>query len=161
MGSSRKMVVSSATSRSSRLTRSSTRRTGRCWVVAGWTVPSTRLTGPGCSMNAGAWEDATRATRKSRVGTACRRLMSSTRSVGWGRGRGSLLASCYRRSLAVAVKNNLRTVAFPATSSGVYGFPVDRAAQTAVRAVSSFLSTSPGIAEVIFCCFSEESAEAP
>ena len=54
----------------------------------------------------------------------------------------------------------LRTIAFPAISTGVYGFPVERAAHIAVRTVSSFLSASPGIAEVIFCCFSEKSAEA-
>ena len=71
-----------------------------------------------------------------------------------------LLARCYRRSLEVAVENNLQTIAFPAISTGIYGFPVDRAAHIAVRTVSSFLSASHGIAEVIFCCFSEESAEA-
>ena len=71
-----------------------------------------------------------------------------------------LLVRCYRRSLEVAAGNNLRTIAFPAISTGVYGFPVDRAAHIAVRTVSSFLSASPGIAEVIFCCFSEASAEA-
>ena len=71
-----------------------------------------------------------------------------------------LLASCYRRSLEVAAENDLRTIAFPAISTGVYGFPVERAAQIAFRTVASFLSTAPGIAEVTFCCFSEESAEA-
>ena len=71
-----------------------------------------------------------------------------------------LLARCYRRSLEVAVENDLQTIAFPAISTGIYGFPVDRAAHIAVRTVSSFLSASHGIAEVIFCCFSEESAEA-
>ncbi len=71
-----------------------------------------------------------------------------------------LLARCYRRSLEVAVENGPRTIAFPAISTGVYGFPVERAAHIAVRTVSSFLSASPGIAEVIFCCFSEKSAEA-
>lgn len=70
------------------------------------------------------------------------------------------LAQCYRRSLQVAVENSLRTIAFPAISTGVYGFPVVRAAQIAVRTVASFLSSSPGIAEVTFCCFSEESAAA-
>ena len=71
-----------------------------------------------------------------------------------------LLASCYRRALAVAVENGLRTIAFPAISTGVYGFPVDRAAHIAVGTVASFLSDSPGIAKVTFCCFSEETAEA-
>ena len=67
---------------------------------------------------------------------------------------------CYRRSLEVAAENELKTIAFPAISTGIYGFPVDRAAHIAVHTVSSFLSVSPGIAEVIFCCFSEKSAEA-
>ena len=71
-----------------------------------------------------------------------------------------LLASCYRRALEVAIEHGLRTVAFPAISTGVYGFPVERAAQIAVGTVASFLRDSPGIAEVTFCCFSEEAAEA-
>ena len=71
-----------------------------------------------------------------------------------------LLASCYRRSLEVAVENDLRSIAFPAISTGVYGFPVERAAHIAVRTVASFLSPSPSITEVIFCCFSQVSAEA-
>ncbi|MDE0358218.1 MAG: O-acetyl-ADP-ribose deacetylase [Gammaproteobacteria bacterium] len=71
-----------------------------------------------------------------------------------------LLARCYRRSLEVAVENDLRSIGFPAISTGVYAFPVERAAQMAVRTVASFLNASPVIAEVIFCCFSEESAEA-
>ncbi len=71
-----------------------------------------------------------------------------------------LLASCYRRALEVAVENGLRTVAFPAISTGVYGFPVERAARIAVGTVASFLRDSPRIAEVTFCCFSEEAAEA-
>ena len=71
-----------------------------------------------------------------------------------------LLARCYRRSLEVAAENDLQTIAFPAISTGIYGFPVDRAAQIAVRTVSSFLGASPGITEVTFCCFSEKSAEA-
>ena len=71
-----------------------------------------------------------------------------------------LLARCYRRSLEVAVENELGTIAFPTISTGVYGFPVERAAQIAVRTVASFLSAPAVIAEVIFCCFSEESAAA-
>ena len=71
-----------------------------------------------------------------------------------------LLASCYRRSLEVAVENELGTIAFPAISTGVYGFPVERAAQIALRTVFSFLRTSSNIDQVTFCCFSEESAKA-
>ena len=71
-----------------------------------------------------------------------------------------LLARCYRRSLEVAVENGMRTIAFPAISTGVYGFPVRRAVKIAVRRVSSFLSTSPSIAEVVFSGFSRASAKA-
>ena len=71
----------------------------------------------------------------------------------------SLLARCYRRSLEVAAENELRTIAFPAISTGVYRFPVERAARIAVRTVSRFLRGSPGT-QVIFCCFTEESAAA-
>ncbi len=71
----------------------------------------------------------------------------------------AMLASCYRRGLEVAVQNGLRTIAFPAISTGVYGFPAGRAASIAVGTVVSFLKDAPSIGAVIFCCFSEDSAE--
>ncbi|MGE5608953.1 MAG: O-acetyl-ADP-ribose deacetylase [Bacillota bacterium] len=64
-----------------------------------------------------------------------------------------LLASCYRRSLEVAVENGVRTIAFPAISTGVYGFPLDRATKIAVKEVAEFLNKSPQIQKVIFACF--------
>jgi O-acetyl-ADP-ribose deacetylase (regulator of RNase III) len=70
-----------------------------------------------------------------------------------------LLASCYRRSLALAAQHNLGSIAFPAISTGVYRFPPDRAARIAVGSVVSELAGSgSGLRRVIFCCFSEESA---
>ncbi len=74
-------------------------------------------------------------------------------------GEDALLARCYRRSLEVAVPHGLRTIAFPAISTGVYGFPAGRAASIAVGTVASFLGETESIARVIFCCFSDESAE--
>jgi O-acetyl-ADP-ribose deacetylase (regulator of RNase III) len=69
----------------------------------------------------------------------------------------ALLASCYERSLAIARDNELKTIAFPAISTGVYGFPADRAAKIAVKTVAAAL---PGPFErIVFCCFSEQSAE--
>ena len=68
-----------------------------------------------------------------------------------------LLARCYRRSLEVAVENGLATVAFPAISTGVYGFPAERAARIAVTTVASFLAGHASITEVVFCCFGEAS----
>ena len=74
-------------------------------------------------------------------------------------GEDALLASCYRRSLEVAIANGCRSVAFPAISTGVYRFPADRAARIAVAAVRAFTEDRPQIEEVVFCCFGKESAD--
>ena len=68
-----------------------------------------------------------------------------------------LLARCYRRSLEVAVENGVATVAFPAISTGVYGFPAERAARIAVRTVASFLAGHASISKAVFCCLGETS----
>ena len=79
---------------------------------------------------------------------------------GGGEGEDALLAGCYRRSLELAVEPGLASVAFPAISTGVYGFPPDRAARIAVRTVADFLANEPGLARVVFCCFGAASAKA-
>jgi O-acetyl-ADP-ribose deacetylase (regulator of RNase III) len=79
---------------------------------------------------------------------------------GGGKGEDELLASCYRTALALAAERHLQSIAFPAISTGVYGFPADRAARIAVGTVVSEISADPrGIARVVFCCFSQESAQ--
>jgi len=70
-----------------------------------------------------------------------------------------LLASCYASSLALAKQHGLRTIAFPAISTGVYGFPADRAATIAVKTVAERLDGDDHFTKVIFCCFSTTSAE--
>jgi O-acetyl-ADP-ribose deacetylase (regulator of RNase III) len=71
-----------------------------------------------------------------------------------------LLGSCYRTSLALAADYGLLSIAFPAISTGVYGFPADRAARIAVGTVASEIANQPrGIKGVVFCCFSTASAE--
>ncbi len=74
-------------------------------------------------------------------------------------GEDELLASCYRRSLEVAKSIFARSVAFPAISTGVYRFPLERAAEIAIRTVHQWLSTIPEetMERVIFVCFSQES----
>ncbi|TPW31939.1 O-acetyl-ADP-ribose deacetylase [Pararhizobium mangrovi] len=69
------------------------------------------------------------------------------------------LAACYRRSLKVAYDNGVRTVAFPAISTGFYRFPPERAAVIAVETVAAFLAEADAIESVVFCCFSAESAD--
>jgi len=70
------------------------------------------------------------------------------------------LANCYRNSLALAMENGIRTIAFPAISTGVYGFPVNRAARIAVREVRAFLESHPEIEQVQLVCFGREALDA-
>lgn len=72
-------------------------------------------------------------------------------------GEADLLASCYRRSLELCHKHGLASVAFPAISTGIYRFPLDRAAGIAVATVAEALAAAPDVTDVIFCCFSPES----
>ena len=69
-------------------------------------------------------------------------------------GEPELLASCYRRSIALASAQSARSLAFPSISTGVYGYPVELAARVAVGAVRSALIDHPDIEAVVFCCFS-------
>jgi O-acetyl-ADP-ribose deacetylase (regulator of RNase III) len=70
---------------------------------------------------------------------------------GGGQGEPELLASCYRRSMSVAAAAGARSIAFPAISTGVYGYPVEPAARIAVATVSAW---ARGFDDLIFCCFS-------
>ena len=75
---------------------------------------------------------------------------------GGTQGEPALLASCYRRSLALAAENGVATLAFPSISTGVYGYPIDLAAEVAVATVREVLSKDAGVfREIVFCCFSE------
>ena len=74
----------------------------------------------------------------------------------WGGGESGedrQLAACYRHSLALAAANGLTSIAFPAISTGIFGFPPDRAALIAVRAVHDALPDFPSIERIVFCCF--------
>ena len=67
-----------------------------------------------------------------------------------------LLESCYRKSLELAVENEVKTIAFPNISTGIYGFPKKQAADIAVYAVQSFLLTYQSLEKVVFVCFDDE-----
>ena len=73
---------------------------------------------------------------------------------GGEQGEAALLASCYRRAIEVAAQNGLHTLAFPGISTGVYGYPIARAAPIAVATVRTAVQAFPAIREVIFCCHS-------
>src|SRR5437868_14918537 len=73
---------------------------------------------------------------------------------GGERGEPELLAGCYRKAIALAAANNLRSIAFPCISTGVYAYPFEQATQVAVNAVTCALEEYPVIEEVVFCCLS-------
>lgn len=68
----------------------------------------------------------------------------------------TLLAFCYRRSLALAVTHDLQTIAFPSISTGIFGYPIQQAAEIAVATSRTFITSPTSLAEVIFCCFSRD-----
>ena len=82
------------------------------------------------------------------VGPVCR---------GGGQGEDELLAGCYRNALALAKEHGVKTIAFPAISTGAYGFPIERAARIAVREVAAHLARDATIERVTLICRGEES----
>lgn len=79
---------------------------------------------------------------------------------GGGEGEHDLLSNCYRSSLSLAREHALRSVAFPAISTGIYGFPKDQAAQVAARTVREQLAAFPDTFDLIlFICFDEDSSD--
>ncbi len=80
----------------------------------------------------------------------------------WHGGRSDedrLLADCYRNSLALAVENGVKTIAFPSISTGVYGFPMERATRIALGEIKEFLAGADAIERVICCTFGRKDYE--
>ena len=88
----------------------------------------------------------------------CKHIIHTVGPVwhGGGQGEAQALASCYRKSLSLAEKAGLTSIAFPNISTGVYGYPKDQAAAIAVETVRKTLDETPGITRVVFVCFDEE-----
>jgi O-acetyl-ADP-ribose deacetylase (regulator of RNase III) len=74
---------------------------------------------------------------------------------GGSHGEDETLASCYRECLRLAAEYELKTVAFPAISTGAYGFPIERATRVALTEASRELERHRGLVRLVFCCFSE------
>ena len=74
-------------------------------------------------------------------------------------GEAELLANCYRKSLALALANGIRSIAFPAISTGIYGFPKRLASDIAIAETRRFLAGSDAISRITFACFDAETAE--
>jgi len=75
------------------------------------------------------------------------------------RGEADLLASAYTESLRLAVSSGLKTISFPSVSTGAYGYPIDSAAEIALRAVIRFLEREPSLEEVVFVLFDHRTGE--
>lgn len=71
---------------------------------------------------------------------------------GGDRGEAELLASCYRNSLALAVAHGARSIAFPAISCGIYGYPTDEACRIAIREIGAFLERETSFERVVLAC---------
>jgi O-acetyl-ADP-ribose deacetylase (regulator of RNase III) len=78
---------------------------------------------------------------------------------GGGMGEDKLLGDAFRNSLALADRNHLRSIAFPGISTGVYGYPVDKAAEVALRTVADYLAAGSGLREVRIVLFGEDALE--
>jgi O-acetyl-ADP-ribose deacetylase (regulator of RNase III) len=76
--------------------------------------------------------------------------------TGGNRGEAQLLASCYESSLKLAEENGLRSIAFPAISTGAYAYPPTLAAAIAIETVRRWTSRSDSFSEAVFCCYSGE-----
>jgi O-acetyl-ADP-ribose deacetylase (regulator of RNase III) len=76
-----------------------------------------------------------------------------------GKDKAELLAACYRNSLALAVENGLRTIAFPAISTGVYGYPLEEAAKVSSAAIESFLAEDATLEQVRLVFFGPSDAD--
>jgi len=79
---------------------------------------------------------------------------------GGDRGEPDLLASCYRASLRLAGEHAIATIAFPAISCGVYGYPIEAAVAIAVREVRAYLERERSVGRIVFCCFGAALADA-
>lgn len=78
---------------------------------------------------------------------------------GGSRGEPELLRSCYRSCLELAIENGCKTVDFPSISTGVYHFPLDKASQIAIKAISEYLFEHPEIERVRMVCFDERTKD--
>ena len=79
---------------------------------------------------------------------------------GGKRGEPDYLTSCYRESLKLAAANGVKTIAFPAISCGVYGYPLEQAVKVAVRECAAFTAAHPLPEKVLFACFDDAALKA-
>ncbi len=126
-----------------------------------------RFTAPpalNCWPNAGRSAVVNPAKRKLLAGTVCQRASSFTLSdrsgVAEKVGEPETLANCHRSALRLATENRINMIGFPAISCGAYGYPIDQAAQIALKTTREFLAGEENINKVIFVLWDEDVYEA-
>ena len=129
------------------------------WAAVVWTGPSIGPPDPNCWPNAGLWEAVQQVRFGSPRGIIFPRFV--LHAVGpvyrdGSQGESTILESCYRNALQVAKERNLRTIAFPCISTGVFGYPKEAACHLAVTTVLEWLMQHELPREVTFCCFERE-----
>ena len=136
---------------------SSTQPTVRCWAAAAWTGRSTAP--PGRNYSRPAARSAAAPTGEARItygyNLAATYVIHTVGPIwaGGRRGEADLLADAYRRSLELARDHDAATVAFPAISTGAYGFPLEHATRIAIGETLAFLGSNPLPETVTFVCF--------
>ncbi|NHZ64840.1 O-acetyl-ADP-ribose deacetylase [Massilia genomosp. 1] len=107
-----------------------------------------------CRLLGGCKTGEAKATKAYRLPATC--IIHTVGPVwrGGGHDEAALLASCYRRAIGIAAARALASIAFPAISTGIYGYPPALAANVAVATVREALLTAPSLREIVFCCFS-------
>jgi O-acetyl-ADP-ribose deacetylase len=108
-----------------------------------------------CSLLGGCPTGEARITMAYRL--PARRIIHTVGPVWMGgrNGEPQVLAACYRNSLLLAIEHEIRSIAFPAISTGAYAYPREQAAQIAVTTVREFVAATSGIEHVCFCCYSK------
>ena len=139
---------------------SSTQRIAHCSAEGAWTARFTGLLAPICWRSAvvlaGCRTGDAKATRGHKL--PAKHIIHTVGPVwkGGNAGEDDLLVSCYRRSLEIADQLKVKSIAFPAISTGIYGFPKVRAATIAVTEIRHYTG---GIERLIFVCFDSETAD--
>ena len=133
----------------------STPPTVPCWGAAVWTEPSRRAAVAECRTLHGCETGQAKITKGYKL-PAKYVIHTPAHLKGAATEEAELLASCYRSSLTLAVEHGCRTVAFPAISAGVYGYPLAEAAAIAVNTVRDFAAQDNTLETVTFVCFLPE-----
>ncbi len=138
-------------------------RIHHCVRAAGWTGRFIAPRGRSCSWNAtGITSCPTGEARLTRGYNLPAKWVIHTVGPIWRggeHGEDALLANCYRNSLRLAVQTGIKTIAFPAISTGVYRFPLERATAIALRAVQAILEQDASLEQVIFVCYDKRTYE--